>query len=284
MSVDAIDPSLRISGVRLAVSDLPESVGFYTRVMGFPVLEQDDDHAVLGAGGAPALELVALRDALAPTPGRAGLFHVAWLHRSRAALADTVRRIAAGGWEFTGASDHGVSEALYLDDPDGLGIEVYADRPRESWRRGPGGHGVAMVTEPLDLEGLLEQSPAQPSPSLEPGTAIGHVHLKVGDVPRAFAFYSGLGFEDQARWPSAAFMSAGGYHHHLGLNSWLSAGGAPAAAEEPGLRRVSFELSRPDEVERVADAAERLGAAVEQTAGGVALRDPDGESLLFTVG
>ncbi len=280
MAIESIDPSLRISAVRLGVSNLPASVDFYSRVMGFGVIENDGSHALLGAAGEPALELVAVPGALPVPRGSSGLFHVAWLHPSRAALADTVRRIGGSRWPFTGASDHGVSEALYLDDPDGLGIEVYADRPRETWQRGPGGSGVAMVTEPLDVEDLLAQSPQEPSPHIDAG--IGHVHLKAGDVPRAFEFYSGLGFDEQARWPSAAFVSAGGYHHHLGLNSWQSEGGAPAGERSPGLRRVSFELGAPGEVERVAEAAERLGAPVERVSGGVAVRDPDEESLLFT--
>lgn len=280
MTSEAIDPSLRISGVRLAVSNLPASVGFYSRVMGLDVIDDDGSRAVLGAGGEPALELLALAEPAPAPPGSSGLFHIAWLHPSRAALAETVRRIAASRWPFTGASDHAVSEALYLDDPDGLGIEVYADRPREDWPRSPDGTGVAMVTEPLDVENLLAASPREPSPRIDAG--IGHVHMKAGDVPRAFEFYSGLGFEEQARLPSAAFLSAGGYHHHLGLNSWQSAGGAPAGERSPGLRQVSFELAGPGELERVAAAAERLAGSVERVDGGVRITDPDEESLLFT--
>ena len=154
--MDAIDPALRIRSVELAVGDLPRSVEFYERVLGLPVLERDEQQAQLGTDGrAPAL---VLRQLAAPTPlpvGATGLFHVAWLHPSRGALADSVRRVARARWPLEGASDHGVSEALYLSDPDGLGIEIYADRPRESWPRPPAGEGVAMVTLPLDLEDLL---------------------------------------------------------------------------------------------------------------------------------
>src|SRR6185312_10001805 len=135
-----IDPELRIRRVRLAVAELDRSVDFYEQVLGLPLIERDEERALLGPDAAdPALELVALPGAQPAPPRSTGLFHVAWLHPSRESLADTVRRIAASPWPFTGASDHGVSEALYLDDPDGLGIEVYADRPFEKWGRLPDG-------------------------------------------------------------------------------------------------------------------------------------------------
>jgi catechol 2,3-dioxygenase len=190
---------------------------------------------------------------------------VAWLHLSRAALAETVKRIARARWPIDGASDHGVSEALYLSDPDGLGIEIYADRPRETWERPPDGHGVRMVTLPLDVEDLLAQAPGEldaASVAIEPGTGIGHVHLKVADVSRALAFYRDtLGMEEQAQLPSAAFVSAGGYHHHIGLNSWQSQGASPAPPSAPGLREIRFTLERDGDRP--------------------ALVDPDGISLSF---
>lgn len=271
-----IDPALHIAGAHLAVANLPASVDFYSRVLGLQVLENDGSRAVLGAGGEPALELSALESPVAASPRSTGLFHVAWLHPSRAALAETVRRIGESRWPFTGASDHAVSEALYLDDPDGLGIEIYVDRPRETWEPGPNGDPVRMVTLPLDVEDLLAQSEGAPPEEIAAGTKIGHVHLKVSDVPRAEAFYRSLGFDHMASYPSAAFVAAGGYHHHLGLNSWQSAGGQPAGEHAPGLRRVLFELSGPEAVEAVASAA---GA---QTQGGeLSLRDPDSQLLVF---
>jgi catechol 2,3-dioxygenase len=278
--MSSIDPSLRIRAVQLAVSDLARSTDFYARVLGLPLLEQDGRRARLGADGDAALELVGLERPRAASPRSTGLFHVAWLHPSRAGLAETVRRVAASGWPFQGASDHGVSEALYLGDPDDLGIEIYVDRPRELWARPVGGSGVVMVTEPLDLEDLLAQSPGEPAPAAEPGTGIGHVHLKVADVARALSFYSGLGFEEQARLPSAAFVSAGGYHHHLGMNTWQSAGGEPAAADAPGLRRIDFELSGEDQLAALAAGAG--GDHGQQVADGrLELRGPDGELLTF---
>ncbi len=274
-----IDPSLRIAAAHLAVSNLPASVEFYSRVLGLQVLENDGSRALLGAGGRPALELSALGDPHPAAHGSTGLFHVAWLHPSRAALAETVRRVAAAGWPFTGASDHAVSEALYLDDPDGLGIEVYADRPRETWQPGPQGQRVRMVTLPLDVEDLLAQSPGEPGAEIDAATHIGHVHLKVGDVARAEAFYDALGFEEQARLPAAAFIAAGGYHHHLGLNSWQSAGGSPPGDDAPGLREVVFELGAPG-LGALAHQAGALGAGAE-SAGTLSLRDPDAHLLSF---
>lgn len=277
----AIDPNLGIRSVELAVRDLARSVDFYERVLGLPLIAREPRSAALGPDSErPALLLSELSAPAEPPPGSTGLFHVAWLHPTRAALADSVRRAAGQEARFDGASDHGVSEALYLHDPDGLGIELYADRPRERWERPAGGRGVTMVTLPLDLEDLLAQSSGPPAPVVPPGTGVGHVHLKVADVDRAADFYARLGFDEQARLPSAAFMSAGGYHHHIGLNSWQSAGGSPAPAGAPGLREVTFELSDAAELERLAQAADG-GAARED--GTVALRDPDGGALRFSL-
>ncbi len=142
-----IDPSLRIGSVHLAVGDLARSADFYERVLGLPLISREQDSALLGADTArPALRLSAIAEPTPLSPRSTGLFHVAWLHPSRAALADTVRRIARARWPIDGASDHGVSEALYLSDPDGLGIEIYADRPRERWPRPEDGRGVSMFT------------------------------------------------------------------------------------------------------------------------------------------
>ena len=179
-----IDPSLRIASVRLDVGDLARSTEFYERVLGLPLISREQDRALLGADAQrPALQLSAIDEPTLASPHSTGLFHVAWLHPSRAALADTVRRIAGARWPIDGASDHGVSEALYLSDPDGLGIEIYADRPREQWQRPADGRGVRMFTLPLDIDDLMAQSPGEPQATVAPGTSIGHVHLKVADVP-----------------------------------------------------------------------------------------------------
>jgi catechol 2,3-dioxygenase len=281
-AMDAIDPQLRIASVSLAVSDLTGSADFYEHVLGLPVIKRDAGRALLGPDPArPALELTEIAE---PTPlptGATGLFHVAWLHPSRADLAATVRRIVGRRWPLEGASDHGVSEALYLSDPDGLGIEVYADRPRERWERPSSGQGVRMVTAPLDLEDLLAQDHGGPTPRMPPETTVGHVHLKVSDVPRATDFYAhALGFEEQASLPSAAFLAAGGYHHHVGLNSWQSQGHGPAPASAPGLRRVRFALRGEGELERLERRLRERSSGTREN-GTVLVEDPDGQLLAF---
>ena len=289
-STEAIDPSLRIAAVSLDVGDLARSADFYERTLGLPLIAREPDKALLGADAdRPALALQAIAEPTLVSPHSTGLFHVAWLHPSRAALADTVRRIVGRRWPIDGASDHGVSEALYLSDPDGLGIEIYADRPREQWPRPTDGRGVSMVTLPLDLDDLLAQASGEPSAAVAPDTAIGHVHLKVADVPRADAFYRQLGFEEQAQMPSAAFVSAGGYHHHIGMNSWQSAGASAPARNAPRLRAIEFELSDDDAIDALRSRAEAAGAATlqpaaageQQTAVGLAVEDPDGNRLGF---
>jgi len=282
-----IDPSLRIGSVDLAVSDLQRSADFYERVLGLPVIERDEHTVKLGADPAhPALMLSAVPSSVGIPPRSSGLYHVAWLHPSRAALADTVRRIVGARWRFDGASDHGVSEALYLSDPDGLGIEIYVDRPREQWQRPADGQGVEMVTLALDVDDLLAQGAAETTATVAPGTGIGHVHLKVADVPRANAFYrDALGFEEQALLPSAAFVSAGGYHHHLGLNSWESRGGQPTPENAPGLRRVDFELSDVGAVDALERGLSDAGLAQEskrEPDGSLSLSDPDAQLLRFS--
>jgi catechol 2,3-dioxygenase len=282
----AIDPALRIGSVRLAVGELSRSIDFYERVLGLGLISRDRESALLGDDcGHPALVLTGLAHPTAAPPRSTGLFHVAWLHRSRAALAATVQRVVRGGWRIDGCSDHGVSEAFYLRDPDGLGVEIYVDRPRERWQRPAGGHGVRMVSLPLDLDDLLAQAPAEPSVAMAPGTVVGHVHLKVSDVPRAVSFYrDALGFCEQARLPSAAFLSAGGYHHHIGLNAWQSLGAGAPPDSAPGLRLVEFELGDANGLtalqHRLAGAP--AGASCgRREPGSISVIDADGHPLVF---
>ncbi len=277
-----IDPALRIGSVSLGVSDLDRSAEFYQQALGLAPIVRENGTAVLGAEGtSPALVLSQIANPTPLPPGASGLFHVAWLHPSREALADTVRRVARAGWPLEGASDHGVSEAIYLSDPDGLGIEVYADRPREQWPHTPAG-SIEMVTLPLDFEGLLARSGGEPPSAIAPGTSVGHVHMKVADVGRASHFYDGqVGFDEQARLPSASFLGAGGYHHHIGLNSWQSAGAARAPDTAPGLRELRFELSdetaRGELQRRLADG----GCEPHERDKELLVSDPDGQTLLF---
>jgi len=269
-----------IGVVRLQVSDIERSLAYYERVLGFRPLRAARGTAVLGAAGGPALLELRNRPGAQPVPrrGRLGLFHFAILLPDRASLGRLVSHLASIG-ERAGMSDHLVSEAIYLTDPDGLGIEVYADRPRAEWKYE--GREIAMATLPLDVQRLVDAGGGQPWTGLPNGTIIGHVHLHVGDLDEAAKFYhEALGL-DKVVWgyPGALFMSAGGYHHHLGTNTW--AAGAPPAADDEA-RLLEWEMVLPD-AESVATATasvERAGGAVERSPGGSVLaRDPWGTAV-----
>ena len=232
-----------IGEVSLAIHDLDRSKTFYQDVLGF---EETDRHGrtanFRAPGGRRLIELVEKPQAI-PKPRRsAGLYHIAILVPSRAALGRSLRRLATMNWPLTGASDHLVSEALYLDDPDGLGIEIYRDRPRHEWPRRNG--QLAMATDPLDLDGVHDEPGADaPWTGLDAGTVIGHVHLHVPHLDTAEALYCGrIGFEPTVRgYPGALFVAAGGYHHHLGLNTWTGIGAPPPPEHAVGLRSFTIE-------------------------------------------
>ena len=275
-----LHPGARVGRVRLQVADLERSLAYYQRVLGFVVGERSGSEAWLGAGGgeAPLIELRENRGATpVPRRGRLGLFHYAILLPDRAALGAFVRHLTELG-QRAGASDHLVSEALYLQDPDGLGIEVYADRPRSEWRVRDG--QIVMATEPLDLGSVARAAGSASWSGMPPGTTIGHVHLHVGDLERAAAFYHGALGLDRTVWnyPGALFLSAGGYHHHLGVNTWAA---AAAPAGEDDARLLEWELVVPS-AEAVSGALESLRAAgypAETGPGGGLVRDPWGTAL-----
>jgi len=277
----SIDPGTRLGPVRLTVADLDRARAFYRRALGLQELEGGDGLAVLGT--APDRPLVELAGSVAAPerPRRStGLFHLAILVPSRAELARSLRRVLDAGGSFTGASDHLVSEALYLDDPEGSGIEIYRDRPREEWTRDE--DGLRMATLPLDVEGVLREMPASPDEGMPEGTTMGHVHLQVRDISEAEAFYSGvIGFDPTVRgYPGALFVSAGGYHHHVGLNTWGTAG-APAPPEgSRGLSRFEIVVPAAGEVARIEDRARAAGHEAHRADGGVLLRDPSGNRVL----
>ncbi|GJG89003.1 catechol-2,3-dioxygenase [Gemmatimonadetes bacterium T265] len=276
--------STRLGPVQLQVADLARSLAFYEGVLGFRTLARDDARVTLGAqapvvgGEAPALvELVEHPGARPMTPGaRLGLYHVAILLPDRAALGRFVRHLSAVGAR-AGAGDHHVSEAFYLHDPDGLGIEVYADRPRDAWRRV--GRELMMATDPVDVRGLVRAVGDAPWTGMPAGTTVGHVHLHVGDVAGAAAFYAeGLGF-DRTVWsyPGALFLSAGGYHHHLGTNTW--AGPRAQAPRPDDARLLEWAIVLPDaaDVRAAAGRLARAGHATEEGGGGdVVATDPWG--------
>jgi len=242
--VEVIAPETTVGAVRLSVADLPRSFAYYRGAIGLDVLAEENGAATLGAGGRELLQLTEEPGAR-PADGFSGLFHFALLVPERRDLAGWLQHAIADGVQLTGASDHYVSEALYLRDPDRHGIEIYADRPREVW----GEHPDRIGTWPLDLDDLLAEND-EASTSLPAGTRMGHVHLRVADVPETVRFYRDrVGFDLIAQLGNeAAFMSAGGYHHHLGVNTWESRG-APQAPPRTA-RLLEYTIVVPDEAER----------------------------------
>ena len=275
----------RLGAVRLQVADLARSLEWYRRVLGLEPLDGDlpDREArvarlVVPGGDSPLVELRE-RPGAAPVPrrGRLGLYHYAILLPDRPALGRFLRHLSEIS-ERAGMSDHFVSEALYLTDPDGLGIEVYADRPRSAWRSED--RQLTMTTIPLDVEALLRAAGGGRWSGMPSGAALGHVHLYVADLERAAAFYhAGLGL-DKTVWsyPGALFLSAGGYHHHLGVNTWAT-GAVPAGSDEA--RLLEWEVVVPsfrDAADAIASIAS-AGGAVEPSADGGVARDPWGTAV-----
>lgn len=269
-----------VGRVRLQVSDLERSLAYYRDVLGFGTVEQSADRAVLGVEGddRPLIELVERRGATpVPRRGRLGLYHFAILLPDRAALGRFLGHLAQIGAR-AGMSDHFVSEAIYLQDPDNLGIEVYADRPRSEWRHE--GRQLAMSTEPLDARSVVEAGRGVPWTGMPAGTTIGHVHLHVGDIDEAAAFYHNALGLDKIVWsyPGALFLSAGGYHHHLGTNTW--AAGAPPAGENDS-RLLDWEIVVPsaDDADTAAGSVEAAGYRVTRQEDGWVTADPWGTAL-----
>src|ERR671923_1290042 len=219
--------NLRLGPVHITVSDLDRSVPFYEDSIGLSVRQRENGTAVMGAGERDLVFLVE-QPAARPAGRHAGLYHYALLNPSREALARAARRLAVTRTPISGASDHGISEAIYLPDPDGNGIELAADRPREVW---PNLETLGRPN-PLDLYGLLGTlGNAEPVRHADPGTIVGHVHLHVNDIAQARRFYEDvIGFDAMTAMPNAVFVSVAGYHHHLAFNTWRGAGIPPAPA------------------------------------------------------
>ncbi|CAB4859964.1 unannotated protein [freshwater metagenome] len=278
-SADPAIGSLRLGAVHLTVADLGRSLAYWTGVVGLQARPQGDGIAALHAGGPDLVVLVEQPGAL-PARGHAGLYHVALLVPSRRDLAHWFARAMATMTLFEGLADHGVSEAVYLRDPDHHGIEIYADRPPAAWSED------GMVTLQLDTASLLAEPPATPPPrTLPEGTTIGHVHLHVGDLTAADRFYGGaLGLDRTMAVPgNAHFYAAGLYHHHLAGNLWA---GSDVTQPPPGtaaLRRVTVILPDVAQRDRVAARAADLGFEPVATPDGILLPDPSGNPLLLAV-
>ena len=270
----------RLGEVRLQVADLARSVDYYTTVLGLRVVGEGDETML--AAHDDDRPLVALRERPGARPmarrGRLGLYHFAILLPDRASLGRFLRHLAERGAR-AGAADHLVSEALYLTDPDGLGIEIYADRPREAWRRV--GRELMMATDPLDAEGLVQAAGDAPWRGMPAGTTMGHVHLHVGDVAAASRFFHDALGLDRMVWsyPGALFLAAGGYHHHLGTNTWAGPGAVPPSEGDARLVEWTIELPDAASVDAAARALAAAGHEATADAGGVVARDPWGTAV-----
>jgi catechol 2,3-dioxygenase len=279
-----LPPDTKVGVVRLQIGDLQRSIDYYQEVLGLRLLTRAADRAALAAHGDDRpLVWLHERSGVRPVPrrGRFGLYHFAVLLPDRAELGRFVAHLRRIG-ERAGSADHLVSEALYLTDPDGLGIEVYADRPRSAWRFAD--REILMTVDPLDIENLIRAGEARPWQGVPRGSTIGHVHLHVGDLNLAGAFYhDALGFDKMAwNFPGALFLSAGGYHHHLGTNTWAP---GPAAADDEA-RLLEWELVLPDG-DHAAAAVRSLrtsGHQVNETREGATAADPWGTPLRIVDG
>jgi catechol 2,3-dioxygenase len=279
----ALPPDTSLGSVRLNAGDQDSLADFYEQTVGLRQLSRDGVAALGADQGQPLVELLSAPDAPPRPAGTTGLFHLAILVPSRLELARALRRVTEAGWRLTGASDHLVSEAIYLRDPEGNGIEIYRDRPRAEWHRAGG--EIEMDTLPLDLEGVLGELADDDSPpgAMAPGTRLGHVHLNVADIAASERFYAGaLGFDVTVRgYPGALFVSAGGYHHHVGLNTWMGEGAPPPPPGALGLDR--FEVVVPAGADL--DAAEQRltdgGVQTERGDEGLTAVDPSGNRVLL---
>ena len=273
----------RLGLVRLQVSSLERSLAFYERTLGLRIIERDGARVVLSPHGEDRA-LIELNERAGATPvprrGRVGLYHFAILLPDRAALGRFVQHLGDTGAQ-AGAADHLVSEAFYLQDPDNLGIEVYADRPRETWRRM--GRELMMATDPVDIQGIIAAANGEPWTGMPAGTGMGHVHLHVGDINRAAAYFSeALGFDRMVwHYPGALFLGAGGYHHHLGTNTWAGSNAKPPAEDEAQLLEWTIELPDSRSVTEAANSLRAAGFTSESEGDLLRTQDPWGTAILI---
>jgi catechol 2,3-dioxygenase len=271
--------------VTLSVADLDRSLDYYENAIGLGVNSREDGTARVGV---PGLDLLVLEEQPGARPGRGtntGLFHFALLVPERRDLAAWLAHAAGSGAHLTGASDHFVSEALYLRDPDGHGIEIYSDRPRETWTTLPDG-SLNIGTVALDLHDLMRANDSgEPLERLPDGTVMGHVHLQVAHLPEARRFYADLlGLDVMVEIPGqASFLSSGGYHHHLGMNTWAGVGAPPPPPDQARLKRAALEVDGEDELDRIEARLADAGAEPVRDGGRVLVDDPSRNPLELRV-
>ncbi len=280
---ESLPAATRLGPVELTVSDLDRAIAFYTGALGLRVQSRQDARAALGTSGENLLVLFENRSA-ARVGRHAGLYHVALLYPSRVELARAAVRLAVTRTPIQGASDHGTHEAIYLVDPDGNGLELAADRPRERWPDIGDPSLFAGGPQPLDLDGLVGLvGHEHPAPHAPAGLGVGHVHLHVGDIASALRFYTEVvGFETVVELGrAAAFVAVGGYHHHLAFNTWRGEGVGPAPTNVVGLRQWTVYVPRAADVDAVRERLEHAGIAFEPRAAGLLVRDPAGNTVLI---
>ena len=285
----SIHPATAVGPVFLTVAGLDRSVEFYRSVIGLGLAQRRGSTAVLSADGALPLVVLSERPGAHPQPRRTtGLYHLAILVPNRPALAAALNQLLESGYPLQGASDHLVSEALYLADPDGNGIEIYVDRPRDRWPSR--GDRIAMATDPLDVDGLLAELGRGPRAGgeyrLPAGTRVGHIHLRVSELAQAEAFYHGLlGFDVMQRdYPGALFLAAGGYHHHIGVNTWAGVGAPPPPPTSAGLRQFAIVVPEASDLQALQERLRSAGIAAQEMPAGWFVRDPSQNGILLVAG
>lgn len=277
-TVSALPPDSALGPVELIVTDLDRTLGFYTDVLGLEVHGRAPGLAALGTGAEDVLVFRELRDAR-PQAEHAGIYHVALLYPSRLELARVATRIGSSGTPVSGLSDHGTHEAIYLPDPDGIGLELAADRARGEWpdpffSAGP---------SPLDTRGLLAMTHGEKTPAVASEVRVGHVHLHVADAAAAMRFYRDvIGLAETADMlPQAGFTAFGDYHHHVAFNTWRGAGLPPAPADAVGMHHFTLELPDQAELDRLEARILAAGLEIEADQRGRIVRDPSGNALLI---
>lgn len=275
----ALTRPAHVDTAHLVVTDLPLVARYYREIIGLSTIEAGPSGEVLGVAGVPLLTL-STGGTIARAPRTAaGLFHTAFLVPNRAELAAWLAHAVHKGVQLDGASDHLVSEAIYLTDPEGNGIEIYRDRSPLEWTYFEDGT-LKMATERLDLQALYNGARKDAWQGMADGTAIGHIHLQVGDVPQADAFYRDvLGLKVMTRYPGASFFATGGYHHHIAANVWNSRGATARAPNLSGLSDYSLKFTDPAQLQTALSSLERLEIDTRRTASGFALKDPWGIGL-----
>jgi catechol 2,3-dioxygenase len=281
----SIHPDTTIGAVYLTVADLSRSLTFYQENIGLRLLRQEDGLAYLGARPDSPLLVLQERPGARPAQRVTGLYHFAILVPSRLHLARSLQQLAETQTPLQGFSDHLVSEAIYLADPDGNGIEIYRDRPRSDWYDADG--NFLLGNAPLDLDGLMAEAAGDNEPwhGLPPDTVMGHIHLHVAHIPPAEQFYINvLGFDLMARYgPTASFISAGGYHHHIAFNTWAGVGAPQPGPDTAGLRWYEIHLPAAAALAEVAERIRSAGWPLEERPAGLFVRDPAQNGILLTV-